>query len=85
MTKLEQSFDISRNPEDYVATDHLIQRIRERECLEADVVTEVIEEGSIVDADDDGITLRGDWLFSIFEVVVAPKEGKVVTGYEVEG
>lgn len=84
MTNLERSFDISRNPEDYEASDHLIQRIREREFLEADVVTEVIEGGSIVDADDDGITLQGDWLFSTFEVVVAPKDGVVQTAYEVE-
>jgi hypothetical protein len=82
--ELTKSFDLSRDPSDYEASDHLIQRIKQRQFLEADIVTEVIEEGSVVKTDSDGITLEGDWLNSTFQVVVAPNNGVVQTAYEVE-
>lgn len=90
MSKLQRSFNLSRDPSDYDASTHLLQRIRERNILEEDVVAEVIEEGEVVKVDsneggsDRYVTLRGDWLFSTFEVKVCPKDGVVQTAYEVE-
>jgi hypothetical protein len=88
--KLEQQFELDRDASNYEASTHLIQRMREREMLEGDVVTDIIEGGDIVDVDsneggsDRCITLRGDWLFSTFEVKVCPKDKVVQTAYEVE-
>ena len=88
--KLEQEFELDRDASNYEASTHLIQRMRERDFLEGDVVTDIIEDGDIVDVDsNDGgtdrcITLRGDWLFSTFEVKVCPKDKVVQTAYEVE-
>lgn len=90
MTKLDKSFEMSRDPSEYEPSTHLLQRIRERNILEEDVVAEVIEGGEIVDLDgNDGgsdlcVTLKGDWLFSTFEVKVCPKDKIVQTAYEVE-
>jgi hypothetical protein len=64
--------------------------IRERNILEKDVVTEVIEEGEVVKVDsnnggsDQCVTLRGEWLFSTFEVKVCPRDKVVQTAYEVK-
>lgn len=91
MTKLEKSFDLSRDPSEYEASTHLIQRMRERTLLEADVVTDIIEEGEVVEVDsneggsDRCVTLRGDWCLSTFEVKLCPKDKLVQTAYEVEG
>lgn len=88
--KLEDSFDLSRSPSDYEASTHLIQRIKERKMLEADIVTEAIEEGEVIEVDsneggsDEAVKLRYDWLQSTFEVVLCPTEGVVQTAYEVE-
>lgn len=90
MSKLQRSFNLSRDPSDYDASAHLLQRIKERKILEEDVVAEVIEGGEVVDShpnddkDDISVVLRGDWLFSTFEVVVCPKDKVVQTAYEVE-
>lgn len=88
--KLEVSFDLSRDPSDYEASRHLIQRMRERDFLEADIITEAIEDGEVVEVDenkggsDEAVKLRYDWLQSTFEVVLCPTEGVVQTAYEVE-
>ena len=87
--KLGKSFKLSRNPSEYEASAHLLQRIRERPNLEADVVAEIIEKGEVAnvrpdDGEDDlSVTLRGEWLFTTFEVVVAPNEKVVKTAYSV--
>jgi hypothetical protein len=88
--KLEKSFDLCRKAEEYEASTHLIQRMRERPLLEADVVIDIIEDGDIVDVDsneggsDRCVTLRGDWCLSTFEVKLCPKDRVVQTAYEVE-
>jgi hypothetical protein len=90
MTKLEENFEISRDPSEWKASTHLLQRIRERDILEKDVVAEVIEEGEIVDFDENKggegpcFTLKGEWLFSTFEVKVCPATKGIKTAYEVE-
>lgn len=87
--KLEATFDLSRDPSNYEASTHLIRRMKERPCLEADVVTEAIEDGEVVEVDenkggsDEAVKLRYDWLQTTFEVVVCPTEGVVQTAYEV--
>jgi len=89
-SKLNRSFKLSRDPSEYEASTHLLQRIRERKILERDIVAEVIEGGKVVKVDSNNggsdrcITLRGDWLFSTFEVKVCPKDKVVQTAYEVE-
>lgn len=88
--KLEEGFDLSRDPSDYEASTHLIQRMRERPMIEADVITEAIEEGEVIEADgneggsDEAVKLRHDWLQTTLEVVLCPEEGVVQTAYEVE-
>ena len=84
MTKLEANFEIDRDPSNYEASTHLIQRMRQRDLIEADIVTEAIEEGTVERTDEDGIVLRHQWLRSTFEVVVAPKDKVIQTAYEVE-
>lgn len=88
--KLGEDFELSRNPEDYSKTRHYRQRVSDRPMIEDDVVEEVIEEGDIVDVDENWegndlcVTLQGDWLFSTFEVKLCPKDKVVQTAYEVE-
>jgi hypothetical protein len=89
--KLEASFDLSRDPSDYSKTRHYRKRTKDRTMVEDDVVSEAIEEGEPVkvDSNDEGaegkaVTLRHDWLFSTFEVVVNPEAGHIKTAYEVE-
>lgn len=84
MTKLDKSFELDRNPSNYEASTHLFQRMKQRDFLEADIVTEAIEEGSVQRTDEDGVVLRHQWLRSTFEVVVAPKDKVIQTAYEVE-
>ena len=90
MTKLEEEFELSRNPKDYSASTHLIQRVKERKTLEFDVVNDIIEEGEVIEVDENEgnsdlcITLKGDWLMSTFEVKLCPKDKLVQTAYEVE-
>jgi hypothetical protein len=90
MTKLDKNFDLDRNPSNYEASTHLIQRMRERDFLEADIITEAIEVGKVVKADgndggsDEAVKLRYEWLQSTFEVVLCPKDMVVQTAYEVE-
>jgi len=91
MTKLDKSFELDRDPSEYEASTHLIQRMRERDFLEADIITEAIEDGEVVKVDSNeggsdsrGITLEYDWLMSTFQVVICPKDKVVQTAYEVE-
>lgn len=87
--KLEAEFEISRDPSDYSKTRHYHKRTKDRTMVEDDVVETVIEEGEVVKVDsneggtDRCVTLRGDWLFSTFEVKVCPKDMVVQTAYEI--
>jgi hypothetical protein len=88
--KLEQGFELSRDPSDYSKTRHYKERTKDRPLIEDDVVEGVIEEGEVVKVDsneggsDHCVTLKGDWLFSTFEVKVCPKDKVVQTAYEIE-
>lgn len=88
MTKLEKSFDLSRDPSDYKVTAHLRRRIDERTMVDYDIIGEAIEEGEVTDVDDvqrnPSVTVKYDWLQSTFEIELDPIEGKVKTAYEVE-
>jgi len=83
--KLDRSFELDRDPSNYEASTHLIQRMKERDFLEADIISEAIKSGNVHKTDDDGVVLRYDWLFSTFEVVVAPENKVIQTAYEVQG
>lgn len=86
--RLERNFDLSRDPSDYEASDHLNQRLRsggERTVVDYDMVAEAIEEGEVERVDDNGTVLRHEWLMTTFEVVISRIDGKVQTAYEVEG
>lgn len=90
--KLEASFEINRTPSDYEPTTHFIQRMKERDMIEEDMVCEAIEDGEIVDLnvnveeDDDrrNAVLRHQWLMTTLEVVVGVEDLVVQTAYEVE-
>ena len=88
MTKLEESFEISRKASDYEVTAHLRRRLDERPMVDYEIIGETIEEGEVVDVDDvqrnPSVTVRYDWLQITVEVEVDPIEGKVKTAYEVE-
>lgn len=93
MRDLSKSFDIDRDPSGYDASTHLLQQLREddRKVIDGEMITEAIEEGSVVKADgneggsDEALTLRHQWLMTTFEVVICPSDRVIQTAYEVEG
>lgn len=84
MTKLERSFDVSRDPSDYSKTIHYKEAKRKRVMVEDDVVNEAISEGDIERVDSDGVAFRLNQKFLTLEVVVSREGGVIETAYEVE-
>jgi len=85
MTKLDKGFELDRDPSNYEKSIHVMQQMKKRDFLEDDIITEAIRDGEIHKTDDDGVVIRYDWLFSTFEVVVAPENKVIQTAYEVQG
>jgi hypothetical protein len=87
--KLEQGFELSRDPSDYEATAHLRRRIDERPMVDYDIIGEAIEDGEVQRVESEGkdrhsAVLRYEWLQSTFEVVIGIEEPKVQTAVEIE-
>lgn len=77
--------DVSRDPEEYEPSTHLLQRLKERKVLDFPMIAEAIEQGAIIERDPEGVVLEYDWLQTTLRVVVAPEGGIIETAYEVEG
>lgn len=90
MTKLEQRFNISRDPKDYRRTKHYLHRLSQRKVIEEDMVTEAIEEGEVIEVKPDEdwggkvAVIQHRWLNTTFKVVVNITKGAAKTTYEVE-
>jgi hypothetical protein len=89
MSKLDKSFELSREASDYEITAHLRRRMDERPVLEADIIAEAIEDGEVIEFNrsDDGrhnAVIEYDWLQSTFKVIVGVEDPKVQTAWEVE-
>lgn len=77
----------TRDASQYEATTHLIQRIKERDCLSFDGVAETIEEGEVIDREltdggEETLTLRHKWGAVYYSVVISTVTQKVVTACE---
>jgi len=55
--KLDKSFKLDRDPSNYEALTHLIQRMKERDFLECDNITEAIED--VIDWYHEGVSYDG--------------------------
>lgn len=87
MTKLNESFEMSREASEYEARLHLLQRLRDggqRTVIEMEMIAEAIEDGEVVEIDDNEAIINHQWLMTEFNVVVDIKAKEIETAYEVE-
>jgi len=88
MTKLEESFIVSRNPKDYHKTRHLRRRLNDRPVISEEMVEDAIEDGEVVTVQRDEerggqkAIFEHNWLQTNYEVVVNLTNGEVKTAYE---
>jgi hypothetical protein len=89
MSKLDKSFELSRDASDYEITIHCRRRMDERPMLDFDIIGEAIEDGEVVEFQqaEGGLhnaVIEYDWLQSTFKVIVGVEDPKVQTAWEVE-
>jgi hypothetical protein len=90
MAKLEQTFQVSRDPSDYSKSRHYKKRVKDRTMVEDDVVSKAISEGDVTDIHPDkgwegkAAVIRLEERFLTMEVVVNTTKGVLKTAYEVE-
>jgi hypothetical protein len=90
---LEVTFDLSRDSDDYEATEHLEQRLRSgglrSKVIDGELICKAIDEGEVDEVrrspkDDVEVNFRYEWLQTTIKVGVDPFDEVVKTAFEVE-